>query len=157
METSRGSVQDRTRIEQFRGVHSFLSNFFQWTFEYAGIRYGTAEHAFQAAKATNDWDRLEVCRAPTPGAAKRKGNEIKLRSDWDEVKLGVMEGVLKAKFVDDHMQQMLLDTGDKELIEGNTWGDEYWGVDFNTGLGENHLGKLLMKIREELKDGNNTD
>ncbi len=157
MEIERKS-DDKNRIETFTGTHRFLSNFFQWTFEYEGERYGTVEHAYQAAKATNAEDRLEVLRQPTPGAAKRKGNEIPLRPDWDGVKLDLMRDILKAKFADDHMKQMLLDTGSRELMEGNRWRDAYWGVDFNTGLGENHLGKLLMKLRKEvMKDESDSD
>ena len=67
------------------------------------------------------------------------------------MKLQLMERLLLKKFDDNHpqLQQMLLATGEEELVEGNYWGDVYWGV--CNGVGENHLGKLLMKIRDQLK------
>jgi predicted NAD-dependent protein-ADP-ribosyltransferase YbiA (DUF1768 family) len=54
-------------------------------------------------------------------------------------------------YVYKNLGDMLLSTGDELLIEGNTWGDTYWGVDLKTGIGENKLGKILMKVREEIK------
>ena len=53
------------------------------------------------------------------------------------------------KFNIPELKQKLLETGNTELVEGNTWGDTFWGV-YNVE-GENILGRLLMKVREELK------
>ena len=62
-----------------------------------------------------------------------------------------MEEIVRAKFTQNHaLRQQLLDTGDRELREGNSWHDIFWGVDLRTGKGENHLGKILMKVRSEL-------
>lgn len=72
-----------------------------------------------------------------------------MRSDWEEVKLGVMEGLLREKFSDPELRRKLLATGERELVEGNDWGDSFWGV--CAGRGKNHLGRLLMKLREELR------
>jgi ribA/ribD-fused uncharacterized protein len=86
----------------------------------------------------------------TAGHAKRAGRKLKLRKDWDEIKLTVMEEVLKMKFLGNQkLAQKLIDTGDAVLIEGNWWNDTYWGV--CNDKGENHLGQLLMKIRKELQ------
>lgn len=59
-----------------------------------------------------------------------------------------MEDLLRLKFSNREVANLLILTGDEELIEGNWWGDKFWGI-YN-GEGENHLGKLLMKIRGEL-------
>ena len=62
-----------------------------------------------------------------------------------------MEDICRAKFTqNEELKKKLIDTGDATLIEGNTWNDTFWGV--CNGVGENNLGKILMKIREELKD-----
>lgn len=86
--------------------------------------------------------------------AKRQGRQVALREDWEEVKVGLMEEVVRAKFFQNpDLGKRLLATGDTPLVEGNTWGDTCWGVDTRTGQGENHLGLILMKIRGELAIG----
>jgi predicted NAD-dependent protein-ADP-ribosyltransferase YbiA (DUF1768 family) len=64
-----------------------------------------------------------------------------------------MRDLIRIKFSKDPLKSRLLNTGDSELIEGNWWGDKFWGVDERTGVGKNNLGKILMEIREELKTG----
>lgn len=77
---------------------------------------------------------------------------MNLRPDWEEVKDDVMYTVCKAKFLQNPgLLKKLLDTGDAELIEGNTWNDQIWGV--CNGSGENRLGKILMRIRDEAAKG----
>ena len=63
-----------------------------------------------------------------------------------------MLDLLRAKFSNEIMKQKLLDTGDAELIEGNKHGDSFWGQ--VNGEGKNLLGKLLMQVRNELRNGN---
>lgn len=75
--------------------------------------------------------------------------------NWDNIKLGVMEDVLRIKFQIPELKMLLLETGDLHIQEGNTWNDTYWGVDLKTGEGQNNLGMLLMKIRKELSDAQN--
>ena len=87
----------------------------------------------------------------SPSVAKRKGRKVTLRNDWEEVKFWVMLGVCSAKFTQNKdLAEQLLATGDEELIEGNTWGDRTWGM--VNGTGKNWLGKILMQIREELRN-----
>ena len=63
-----------------------------------------------------------------------------------------MEEIVRAKFTQNpKLGEQLLSTGNADLIEGNTWNDRYWGVDVRSGAGENHLGKILMKVRSELQ------
>ena len=83
--------------------------------------------------------------------AKKVGRHVDLRPDWEEVKVGIMEEIVRAKFTQNEtMKQKLISTARARLVEGNYWHDVFWGVDLKTGEGENHLGKILMKVRAEL-------
>ena len=141
------------KITQFRNVYFFLSNFYPSPVYYDGSKYSTVEHAYQAAKTTDQHARVGIRNLPNPGDAKRMGRRVVCRLDWNEVKLDVMYDLVKQKFSSDEvLQARLLATYDTELIEGNYWHDTFWGVDLRTGKGENHLGKILMWVREELKN-----
>jgi ribA/ribD-fused uncharacterized protein len=134
----------------FTGRYGFLSNFYPaWT-KYEGLLYPTSEHAYQAAKSTDLKIRKKVRDLPSPSEAKRYGRnktKVPLRAGWDKMKLDVMREVLRSKFRDPHMRKALLATVDRELIEGNDWGDKYWGKVGRTGA--NWLGRILMEVRAE--------
>jgi ribA/ribD-fused uncharacterized protein len=140
-------------IDSFKGGYSFLSNFEPCDIEYNGVAFNSVEHAYQAAKATNMEDMLKVAACNTPGQAKRMGKKIKMRPDWDAVKIQIMSDLVRQKFYKPEFKQKLLDTKDHELIEGNTWGDKIWGCIWNGSqwVGQNNLGKILMQIRNELR------
>lgn len=134
-------------ISVFDGEYGFLSNFYHAPIEFEGIPYLNNEAAFQAQKVMSDADR-QLFSDLNPSQAKRKGRRVYLRPDWEQVKDEVMYRVCKSKFEQhEDLRRRLIATGDAELIEGNTWGDRYWGVD---GYGENKLGQILMRIRDEL-------
>lgn len=137
------------RIESFTGEYRWLSNFWPARVRYWGEWFTSVEHAYQAAKfVPHDMPRFnEIQYAKRPAEAKKLGQGGEIRPDWEEAKLRVMESLLEQKFTG-AMAIKLAETGDAELIEGNWWGDTFWGV--CEGKGENHLGKLLMKIRAEL-------
>lgn len=134
-------------IDRFDGPHSFLSNFYPSPVLYDGIRFPTSEHAFQAAKSLNMGVRRQISMLPSPADAKRFGRNIHLRPGWDRLRLAVMEDILREKFSSPSMRRNLMSTGTHELVEGNWWNDTFWGV--CNGKGENHLGKILMKLRKE--------
>jgi ribA/ribD-fused uncharacterized protein len=136
-------------IDRFTGNYKFLSNFYYHKFKFEGATYRTAEHCFQAQKTHKRHEIVNIKGADSPGAAKRLGRNCTLREDWDLVKHNIMERIVRAKFKDPEMAKLLAATGDAELIEGNSWYDTFWGV--CNGRGSNHLGKILMKVREELK------
>lgn len=140
-------------IGNFNGKYAFLSNFYPSLIFLDGddLPCSTVEHYFQASKTRDFMEVVDILQAPTPGKAKRLGRKCTLRSDWDKIKDSVMEEALRKKFAKPELRQLLLDTGDEYLEEGNTWGDQYWGV--CNGIGKNKLGKLLMKLREEFKKG----
>lgn len=139
-------------IDSFRDQYRFLSNFFAASIEWEGLTYRNAEAAFQAAKVLTAEERMPFTSL-NPVVAKRMGRKVPLRADWEAVKTGVMEEIVRAKFTQNpELAAKLLATGDAALIEGNAWGDRCWGVDLRTGEGENRLGRILMKVRSELKD-----
>ena len=139
-------------INKFDGKYAFLSNYYPCAVFYEGIAYPSVEHAFQAAKTLDMTQRYEIANMKTPGAAKRAGRKLNLRSDWEEVKEQVMEDCLREKFRDTELMVKLIGTDGHFLIEGTTWHDQCWGIctcEKCGGNGENKLGKLLMKIRDE--------
>ena len=137
---------EKMPIDSFRNEYAFLSNFYECPIPYLGLTFRNAEAAFQAAKTINAEERKEFVSL-SASQAKRKGRRVKLRSDWEQMKVTVMREVLGIKFLDPELSSKLLATGNEELIEGNTWNDRFWGV--CRGSGRNVLGKLLMEIREE--------
>ena len=140
----------RDVIDEFDGKYSFLSNFYPAPVDYQGYHFENSEAAYQASKCPDRM--LDFCGLP-PNRAKRLGRKVPMRPDWELVKYDVMYEVCMAKFTQNpDLLSKLLATGDAELIEGNTWGDRVWGVDIHRGIGENHLGKILMRIRSELGD-----
>lgn len=135
-------------IYSFSGEFEFLSNFYPCSVDYEGMTYDTVEAAYQASKTLDVNERYKIKGVPTPAIAKKLGRNVALRSDWDTYKLEAMELLLRYKFNKDDFRKLLLETNDRELIEGNWWGDVYWGK--CKGVGHNYLGKLLMKVRRDL-------
>ena len=136
-------------IDSFREEYYFLSNFYHVDVEYDGIVYKNTEAAFQAQKVLDDNEKL-LFSDLYPREAKKLGRRVKLRKDWNDVKDNYMYEICKPKFTQhEDLAEKLLETGDEELVEGNTWNDTYWGV--CNGKGKNQLGKTLMRIREELR------
>lgn len=142
----------RESVMRFREEFAFLSNLYEAPLTWDGRRYRNSEAAFQSAKSLDPEERARFS-AVAGVTAKRAGKKLLLRMDWNAVRLEIMEDVLRAKFTQNpELREKLLATGDLELQEGNTWHDTFWGVNAATGKGENHLGKLLMKLRQEFRD-----
>jgi len=129
--------------------YDFLSNFYPSTVSFEGTLYPTVEHAYQAAKTIDPKIREIIKKANGPGEAKKLGQGIKVREDWFEVRLDVMRKLIREKFSNPFLTHRLISTGDSELILGNKWNDKFWGI--CRGVGENWLGKILMEVREDLK------
>lgn len=121
------------------------------------VRVTTSEHAFQAMKASHVKDFMRIAKAPTNHDTKREGNRLYgLRYDWSEVRYDVMWDVLLQKFVQCKLARRVLQrTKGRHIAEGNLWNDRVWGMTKtdNNGFvwtGQNALGKMLMKIRDEV-------
>lgn len=133
-------------FEEFR----FLSNFWDARVEFEGVMYPSTEAAYQAAKCEDRAERKKFLKL-TPYRSKKLGQEVKMRRDWEKVKYDVMLAVVRDKFTrHDDLREMLLATEDLYLEETNHWGDRVWGV--CDGTGTNWLGKILMKVRDEVRD-----
>jgi N-glycosidase YbiA len=138
------------RIAKFDGDYRFLSNFYLSIIEIDGATYHTVEHAYQAMKTLNRVERAKIRALPSPADAKRAGKRLTLRQDWERVKVPIMTLLVSEKFwTNERLADLLLETGDAELVEGNTWGDRFWGV--SGGKGENHLGRILMFVRDQIR------
>lgn len=150
-------------IQELRGKYRPLSNFWSCFIVYRDIVYPSVENAYQAAKMKHDEHRVlfEHCKA---SEAKQLGSVYPMRDDWNsfitypkfeytydiQTKIAVMYELVFSKFEHDmYLKQLLLDTGDEQIEEGNWWGDKFWGT--VNGKGENWLGRILMKVREELR------
>lgn len=145
-------MTERGAITQFTGQYYFLSNFYASPILYQGVLYPTNEHFYQAMKTTDRNLRIKIALLTTPKAAKQAGRAVNLRNDWDWeiLKLKVMTRGLIKKFKIGALRSALLATGDAILIEGNNFGDSYWGTNLQ-GKGRNELGKMLMAYRYELQ------
>lgn len=152
-------------INRFEGRWSFLSNFYPSEILHNGIKYPTVEHYYVAMKInspqiidgiqyTLDDARVYISKIENPSLVKRLGRtKLQIRKDWDDVRLKSMEWGLRQKFSKDPLLQMLIDTNDHDLVEGNTWHDNFFGsctCEKCGNRGNNHLGKLLMMIRSEM-------
>lgn len=142
-----------TKIEEFQGPYRFLSNFWKCRFVWDNILWRSSENAYVAAKTLDRELRLEISTIDKPGDVKRFGRKIEIRPDWEEVKIGLMTEIVREKFGQNgDLALKLLDTERIILEEGNTWKDRFWGIcPPGSGNGRNELGKILMKIRGELK------
>lgn len=139
-------------IRGFKDEYRFLSNFYPCKIKIKHLEFPSVEHAYQFLK-WNPQDpnyldsRLNVFLRGQPGEAKRLGKRIPLRPDWETKKKEAMRSLLRMKFEDPQLREMLLKTRGRLLVEENTWGDVYWGV--CNGKGKNVLGKLLMDTRND--------
>ena len=145
--------QNNLQISEFKGEYRFLSNFYQHPFEFEGLTYPNAEAAFQAQKCRNSEDKIKYTQTKNPVVAKRMGKkEPGLPENWTEIAYDIMKEILRAKFSVPELKDMLKATGTAVLIEGNRWHDNRWGAcnceKCKEKEHENHLGKILMEIRE---------
>ncbi len=137
-------------IQGFNGPYRFLSNFWPCIVHMDEKAYPSVEHAYQAAKTLDEDGRSWVRASAHAGLAKQKGQRVTIREDWDRIKRHIMFKLVKDKFTrDESLKAKLLETGNALLVEDNTWGDTYWGK--CNGKGKNHLGKILMRVRRELR------
>jgi len=136
-------------INSFRYDYSFLSNFSYGPTVHDGLLYFCAEGAYQAAKSLDLMKRMKFLNL-TGMWAKKFSKSIEIRDDWEEVKVKIMCSIVLDKFTrNPELRELLLATKDATLIEGNYWKDTFWGV--CNGVGANHLGIILMDVREILK------
>lgn len=167
------------KIQEFHGPYRFLSNFYSCSVEYEGVVYPSSEHAYCTQKTLNkkerdyiNWHRTastyegkkhEHVRETRAGEAKLRSREVTLQPNWEvpdqngiPLKLHIMEAVLRAKYkCNPGLVDKLLDTDTASITEGNQHHDRFFGVcnckEHNGGGGENHLGHLHEKLRDEYR------
>lgn len=136
-------------INQFKGEYDFLSNRFGCRFVWHGLQYGSVEAAFQSSKCADESER-KVFAGCSADKAALKGKELVPFHGWEEARLDIMESIQEAKFEQNPaLMKKLIDTGTHLLINGNNKQETYWGVGLYSWQGENHLGKIIMGIRDK--------
>jgi ribA/ribD-fused uncharacterized protein len=144
-------LDDNAPIKSFEDEYDWLSNF------YKNGNAPTVEHLYQADKTLDKKWKQKIMSAPKPGKAKRLGKKAPLRPGWDSERLEVMHKFVKAKFQDPILQDLLIKTYPRTLIEGNYWHDNFFGdcycEDCKNKEGLNMLGFILTRVRSELING----
>ena len=136
-------------IKGFSGEYRWLSNFYQleYPINFLGQEFNTTENLYQAMKC-NDYEDFVTIANSSPALAKKLGRQIKLVKNWDLIRLQTMEFVQLLKYEQPTLRNLLIETGDAYIEETNHWNNTFFGV--CNGIGENHLGKIIMKIRDSL-------
>lgn len=143
---------DQGQIRFYENKYYMLSNFSSHAVGYENMLYMTAEHAYQSAKFENQDIKKEVQQARSSFRAKavsHKHEERFQKQNWNDIKISVMEAILRCK-LDQHedVREALIQSGDAEIVE-NSQDDYFWGCGTD-GTGRNEMGKVWMHIREEL-------
>jgi ribA/ribD-fused uncharacterized protein len=153
------AIHDSTRISGFFGEYRFLSNFHPAEVMFDGVTYPSSEAAYQASKLKVEF-RSPYYKCSAKDSKRMIKEDIKnpekilyTADQFDDRKYLIMKRLVFDKFYRNrHLNEMLLDTGHKSLAEYNNWKDVYWGFDVNLKYGENNLGKVLMEIRDILRE-----
>jgi ribA/ribD-fused uncharacterized protein len=140
-------------VLEFKDNYRFLSNMYAVLFYIDRKLYLSSEHWYQCNKTTDIlvYETIRMCKNGYD--AKRLGNspDIIIRPDWEKIKLDIMyKGVFNKFSQNNDIRRKLLATGTGLLEENNNHGDSFWGI--YKGVGENHLGRILMKVREVLNE-----
>jgi len=143
---------DMKAIDSYQRKYRWLSNFWPCIIEFEGLECSTLEHAFFVSAVKDHKLRKKIRDFQTPAEAKDFVEQNNLMTkDWtNKRQLRVMEELLMQKFggKDPLLTRAFLATEGRDLIEGNNWGDTWWGV--CDGIGHNKLGKVQMKVRSKL-------
>lgn len=136
-----------------------FDNFSAFEVQIFGVIWKTAEHAYQAAKYQDEKIRSQIQNASSPHEAKKIGankQNLAFRNpEWSEMKMDIMEQILRAKLSQHkYIQEKLLESGTHILVEDSPT-DAFWGRGPD-GNGENQLGKIWMRLRAELLGITNT-
>lgn len=148
--------QKMEKIDNFNGDFGFLNNEYESEICYEGLMFRNAFNAFQAARTDNEFFRKQFTGDKSTREVLVLGQQISDPKDWESRRLKVMEIIIRDKFIrDKELKQELLETGDRELV--NSYNTEspanlYWGSVKNKG--NNYLGKILMNVRKDIRDGN---
>lgn len=146
-------------IFEFKNEYDFLSNMYPCDVAYKGITYKCSEAAFQAQKYKSEEIKKEFAEYDGKQAKWHGGprGDHRLTKDevyaWNDKRISIMEEVVKAKFEqNEDLKKKLIETDNVKIYEGRAFRpDKFWGINVKTMEGENHLGKILMNLRESFK------
>jgi ribA/ribD-fused uncharacterized protein len=131
--------------------YGYLNNFYPSKIFIYGKYYPTVEHAYQAQKTFSYEDRELIRKASTPKQARDLGQKVFMIYNWDDLKYDVMYDCILAKFTQyPDLREKLLSTNNEDIVE-NSPIDSWWGCG-SDGTGSNYLGKILMRIRNLLRE-----
>lgn len=136
-------------IYRFHGNYRWCSSFAPVTIRMGSDLYPSVEHAYQASKTIDPIERAWFRGSITAGQAKRLSNKVTLREGWHDIKESIMRELTRQKFKQPYYRELLIQTGEAYIEEGNYHGDIFWGVNLRTGIGDNKLGQILMQHRYE--------
>lgn len=145
-------MEEEIKFYSETGRYGEFSNFASFPIRLKNKTWNTTEHFYQAQKFENQAYQEKVRNAESPMKAAELGRSRKGRilKNWDNKKDNVMYEAVKAKFTQHaDLRQLLLDTENARIVK-HTENDAYWG-DGGDGKGKNMLGKILMRVREELR------
>ena len=140
------------KIVRFNDDFFFLNNFANSRITINGITYPTVQHAFEAMKTSDKATQQEIADTEKCVDAMKIARTASFRPDFLSNRLVIMEQLLEKKFANPYYKKQLLATGDKDLVNTLYWKDNFWGVQEDTGEGQNWLGRILTKIREKYAD-----
>lgn len=137
-------------IYGFFGDFRFLSNFYYTDINLDNLNFKSSEAAYMAQKTDNILEKEKLANIVSSFEAKKFGQIVTLKDNWDTIKATCMLKVLRAKFTQNkELGDKLVSTKDLYLEETNWWKDDYWGKYSSKGL--NMLGILLMQVRTEIQ------
>jgi len=136
-------------------IKGFKNKKFEWLSNFYPVEidgFASVEHFYQSFKSSDsEWKAFCKTSHNTARQVKQRGRQIRIRHDWEVIKLKVMKTAIRLKFSQDPFKTLLLNTESEYIREDNTWGDTFWGFNPITGVGDNHLGKLIMQYRDLLR------
>ena len=136
-------------INSFKGEYDFLSNRYPCRILWEGQEFHSAETAFQASKCEDEKERKGFAGCSTDKAV-LKGKDLTPYPGWEDAQISIMESILQAKFEQNPaLMQKLVETGNRILLNGNNKQETFWGIDPYSWIGENHLGRIIMNIRDK--------
>lgn len=138
----------------FDKEYRWLSNFalLEYPIRVRGVDFNTTENLYQALKC-KDFDDFVFISKLSPNKAKTTGKSVDLVDCYDDrYRLKIMEFCIYEKFRQPKFKKLLLDTGNMNIVEGNTWNDTFFGYCLKTNIGNNHLGKIIMKCRDDIRE-----
>ncbi len=132
------------------GRYKCFSNWYSCSFTYQGYTWSNSEQALMYFKSFDKEYQKKIKKANNPAVAKKLGRQVKLRPDWDQVKLSLMIEILYAKFSQNaDLKEILLNTNGVKIHEDCN--DPWWGGGPNYPGGRDYLGRALMSVRKILE------